>query len=530
VTALLALYLETGLTLLVGGLAMGALVRWGGALVAAAPRGLAGLSTGLVGLALALPWAWRLPDRPVRAPTVEVWSGQSRPTGRPGQPVSVAWQAPAPGGGPRGLRLERVVLLPVLAFLGLGGSLAGLRLLHARRRLARRCRWLPVIKRHGRVRLCASDEAPAPYAVRAGGMAFVVVPTALVADVARLRLVLAHEAEHHRRGDLLAGALLGLVRVLFFWNPGLACWERASAELQDLACDRRVLDRRQVSPLDYGRCLLWAAEMAGGRRYLLPGARAMATSTAPTLRRRILMLTGTTRPRSRARAVLFTLAATALLIGTSWAVEGAVGERKMTRGDLAVVAARIEARTGFPILVDDRVAAAVTRRIATPEARDITRRELARMRNYRTMIEDVLSRRGLPLPLLGMVLHESGFDNEARPNRPPEVQSAGIWQFIPSAARRMGLEVSPVSDERLEPRRATEAAATHLTDLFRTFADWPLAIAAYGAGARNVQKLTEGVSIAEARDRLLASKTELGRYLPGVMAAIVLIELPTLAD
>jgi membrane-bound lytic murein transglycosylase D len=190
----------------------------------------------------------------------------------------------------------------------------------------------------------------------------------------------------------------------------------------------------------------------------------------------------------------------------------------------------LQARSGFPLLVDERVAAAVNRRIATPEARELTRRALQRMRNYRVMIEDVLGQRGLPRELLGMALAESGFDNEARPNRPPQVQSAGIWQIIPGVARKLGLQVTPNLDERLEPRRATEAAASMLADLHRQFGDWPLAIAAYNGGSGVVRKLATGVSVEEARARVLASDTEFGRYLPGVMASIVLIENPALAD
>ncbi len=536
-TALLGLYLETGLVLAAGGLAMGALVRWGGGLLAHAPRRFVRASLLLLALALALPAAWRLPQRAPQSAPIEVWASDRPPIGVPPRPVTLAWPAPGPAGIRPGLRLERAALIPLVALLALGGAIAGLRLARARRRLRRQCQALPLVKRHGRVRLCASDRAPAPFATRAGGVAYIVVPTALLADGARLRLVIDHEGEHLRRGDLLSARLLGLLRVLFFWNPGLALWERALAELQDLACDRRVLERRPVSALEYGRCLLWAAETAGGARYLLPGARAMAASEAPTLRRRILMLTQLTRlpgrpagPIRAALVALVTLGAAALLLGTSWAVQGSLAERKLTLEELAALAARVEARSGFPLLVDGRVAEAVTRRIASPEARDTTRRALARMRHYRPMIEDVLRRRGLPVELLGMALAESGFDNEARPNRPPERQAAGIWQFIPGSARRLGLEVSPISDERLEPRRATEAAAMMLLELHRQLADWPLAIAAYNGGRRVVQGLTEGAAIPEARARVMASPTEFGHYLPSVMAAIVLIENPALAD
>ena len=116
---------------------------------------------------------------------------------------------------------------------------------------------MPIWKRIGRVRLAVSDEVAAPFAARCAGLAFIVVPTALLADPARLRLVIAHEVAHHRRGDLLLAPGLAALRALFFWNPLLRLWQRALLQLEDLACDRRVLARAGVSAAAYGQALLW---------------------------------------------------------------------------------------------------------------------------------------------------------------------------------------------------------------------------------------------------------------------------------
>ena len=456
---LLSIYLETAVLLAVGGLALAALVRWGGDLLQLRPRRWLAVAYALLALAVALPWLWRLPGLPApRTAPVEVWSGPRPPLGGTANAIAWSWPAPARPLAVPGLRLQRQALATLAALLAAGGLFCGWRLLRARRRLVTLCQTLPTVKRHGRVRLCAADRAPAPYAARARDQAFIVVPTALLADAARLRLVVNHEAEHHRRGDLLAAGLIGLLRVLYYWNPTLLLWERAVAELQDVACDRRVLGRRGISPLDYSRCLLWAAEVAGGPRYLLPGARAMAASSLPSLRRRILMLTGTVRPLSlwgRLRGAGIGLLAAALLLTTSWAVHGSVAERKLTAGELAALSSRVQARSGFPLLVDDRVAAAVNRRIATPEARELTRRALQRMRNYRVMIEDVFAQRGLPRELLGMALAESGFDNEARPNRPPEVQCGRHLADHPGCRPEAG----PAG--HAQPRRAAGTPPRH---------------------------------------------------------------------
>ena len=195
------------------------------------------------------------------------------------------------------------------------------------------------------------------------------------------------------------------------------------------------------------------------------------------------------------------------------------------------MASRIQQRSGFPVLADDRIVQAFNRRLANPDWRESMRKGLERMPNYRSMIEDTLKRRSLPVQLTAMVLSESAFDNEARPNRPPEVQSAGVWQIIPGSARKLGLTVSPVLDERLEPRRATEAAAQYLTELHAAFGgDWALAIAAYNGGRKAIMNVIAGTSGAAARDRVLASNTEYGSYLASVMISMLIIEEPALLN
>jgi peptidoglycan lytic transglycosylase D len=106
----------------------------------------------------------------------------------------------------------------------------------------------------------------------------------------------------------------------------------------------------------------------------------------------------------------------------------------------------------------------------------------------------------------------------------------GLWQLMPKTARRLGLEVSATRDERLDPRRATEAAVALLAENHAQLGDWPLAIAAYNAGLPLVRQIATGVSPAEARARILASSSEYGRYLASAMASMILIDNPTLLD
>jgi membrane-bound lytic murein transglycosylase D len=113
-----------------------------------------------------------------------------------------------------------------------------------------------------------------------------------------------------------------------------------------------------------------------------------------------------------------------------------------------------------------------------PKGRGIMSSWLRRMGRYRALIEQKLDEQCLPRDLIYLAMVESGFD----PGATSLKRAGGIWQFIPSAARAYGLEVSRWVDARRDPERAAEAAARLLKDLYVRFGSWPLAFAAYNAG------------------------------------------------
>jgi hypothetical protein len=528
---LLVIYLAAALLLTVSGAAFAGLVRFAPALVADRPERWHRWAWLLLGLALVLPVAWRWGGQVPRgrAP-IELWNGAASWAGGPALPRLTIRAVGAQAHAAPALRLERWAMGGGLVFALAGMLASALVLVRERRRLQALCAALPLVKRVGRVLVCASDELAVPFAARAGEQAYIVVPTALLADLRRLRLVISHEAHHHRRGDLASAFVLEVLRILFFWNPAMASWRRSLVELQDLACDQHVLRRKTVSATEYGRCLLWAAEAAQQRRFGLDGARAMAAGSAGMLRRRMLAILGGSAPRRWLPWA--SLAATlTILTGTSWLAHGAVADRRVSASEVAAMAARIEARAGFPVVVDEHVVEALNRMVASPEKREPLRAALGRMPRYRPMIEGVLRERALPLELIAVALQESGFDNEARTSRPVEKRAVGLWQLMPGVARTFGLEVSAERDDRLDPRRSTEAAAALLAAGHAQLGDWPLAIAAYNGGTTAITQATGGLPVSEARARILANtKAEYGRYLARAMATVILIENPHLLD
>jgi membrane-bound lytic murein transglycosylase D len=119
--------------------------------------------------------------------------------------------------------------------------------------------------------------------------------------------------------------------------------------------------------------------------------------------------------------------------------------------------------------------------------------------------------------MVAVILVESGGRADALSPR----GARGLWQLMPDTARRYGLHVDEIQDDRLDLFRSTEAAARYLHDLNAQFGNWKLALAAYNTGEANV---ASAISRAHTQDfEQLASlwmlPLETRNYVPRVLAA-----------
>ncbi len=98
-------------------------------------------------------------------------------------------------------------------------------------------------------------------------------------------------------------------------------------------------------------------------------------------------------------------------------------------------------------------------------------------------IRDVFARHGLPREIAALPHVESSFN----PRAYSSAGAAGLWQFTRSTGRRY-MRVDYVVDERLDPHKATVAAARLLLDNYESLRSWPLAITAYNHGAAGMRR------------------------------------------
>lgn len=103
---------------------------------------------------------------------------------------------------------------------------------------------------------------------------------------------------------------------------------------------------------------------------------------------------------------------------------------------------------------------------------------------YFPMFEEEMSRQGLPLEMKYLAIVESALD----PRAVSRVGATGLWQFMFSTGKMFGLDVNSYVDDRSDPIKATEAAASYLKSLHKSLGDWDLALAAYNSGPGNVSK------------------------------------------
>jgi len=173
----------------------------------------------------------------------------------------------------------------------------------------------------------------------------------------------------------------------------------------------------------------------------------------------------------------------------------------------------------LPLEESDAVVGAINF-FSTGRGKKILAAGLQRGGRYKPLIERVLADEGLPQELMFVAQAESGFLPRAVSNK----QCAGMWQFAKFRGREYGLMQTPATDDRMDPEKATRAAAHHLHDLYAHFGDWYLALAAYNCGPACVDHAIMRTGYADfwTLRRLNVLPKETANYVPVILAMTII--------
>ena len=113
---------------------------------------------------------------------------------------------------------------------------------------------------------------------------------------------------------------------------------------------------------------------------------------------------------------------------------------------------------------------------------------LIRSGTWQKDIAQALKEEGLPPELAALPLVESSYN----PSAYSKVGAAGLWQFMRSTGRRF-MRIDRTVDDRMDPFRATEAAAQLLAYNHRILGTWPLALTAYNHGVAGMRRAVDSL-------------------------------------
>ncbi len=140
----------------------------------------------------------------------------------------------------------------------------------------------------------------------------------------------------------------------------------------------------------------------------------------------------------------------------------------------------------------------------TQSSRNRFQEKLRLSTRYEPMIRSKLRAGGIPEDMMYLAMVESGFD----PNAYSSAAAVGMWQFMSSTARDVGLRVDWWVDERRDPARSTDGAIRFLGDLQNQFGSLYLAAAAYNGGpgrvSRGLTRFAEEMEGTTGEDRFFA--------------------------
>lgn len=144
--------------------------------------------------------------------------------------------------------------------------------------------------------------------------------------------------------------------------------------------------------------------------------------------------------------------------------------------------ATLDRNSRFNLVYNEHVKGFI--RVYAVDKRKFVSKVLGLTKIYFPLFEEKLREYNVPDEMKYLAVVESALN----PTAVSRAGARGLWQFMSGTGKMYGLNSSSFIEDRYDPVKATEAACEHLSDLHDMFGDWFLALAAYNAGAGNVQR------------------------------------------
>ena len=155
-----------------------------------------------------------------------------------------------------------------------------------------------------------------------------------------------------------------------------------------------------------------------------------------------------------------------------------------------------------------------------PRGRQLFTFWMKRSGRYRDAVRRSLRKKALPEDLSWLPMIESSYDPLAR----SPAGAGGLWQLTSDTAHLYGLSTDRWADQRFNANAETDAAVEMLSDLYRRFGSWELAMAAYNMGYGGVMNVVRRYNTNDywTLSRLEAAlPLETVLYVPKLVAAAI---------
>lgn len=125
-----------------------------------------------------------------------------------------------------------------------------------------------VIRIHKNLNIIVSNSVSSPFCFSFLKKSHVVMTYQILEKSNFYRIAIKHELQHLRQKDTSWVFVYELFKIFFCINPFIYKWIKYNLELQELACDEILINKKSIHAQDYANCLVAVAEATNEECYM----------------------------------------------------------------------------------------------------------------------------------------------------------------------------------------------------------------------------------------------------------------------